>query len=270
MRKKYIKMILMLVIFSLIFSTTASSIKFLEKNVSKNISNDKGTLTFQNDNLEVSIEPLLLFRGLKLKFTNNGDTDITNINWCFSLKPVITAYIGKGDICSQSIDSLAAGKEKSIVLRPYIGEIPSPRGLGRVYMKLQAEADGVEMVRDQKQVFLLLCILYNMRDTYIDIPPDDAYSMVMDDSFDLIIDVVGLDIYSIGHLPGAVNYVWADRTLESMIPSLDKNGTYLVYCHTDPPSTASAQMLVNSGIQSVYRLEGNYRAWVEAGYPIET
>jgi len=93
---------------------------------------------------------------------------------------------------------------------------------------------------------------------------------LQDNEFDLVIDVVGLDIYSLGHLPGAVNYVWADGTLNSKIPTLDPNWTYLVYCHTDPPSTASAQALVDAGIKDVYRLEGNYRAWVNAGYPVET
>jgi rhodanese-related sulfurtransferase len=108
------------------------------------------------------------------------------------------------------------------------------------------------------------------RDTYMDIPPSVAYEKFINNEFDLIIDVVGLDIYSLGHLPGAVNYIWADGTLDEMIPQLDKNLTYLVYCHTDPPSTASAQSMVDAGFDHIYRLEGNYRAWVDAGYPIET
>lgn len=225
--------------------------------------------TYEENSLEVSLQPGFFSRGVKIIFSNTGDSPLTNIEWCFSTKPVITAIIGKGDVCSQTIDELGPGEETTIVLRPFIGDIPSPRGFGRVYMKVQAKADESEMVRDQKQAFLLLCIAYNMKDTYMDIPPEEAYAMFMNETFDLIIDVVGLDIYSLGHLPGAVNYIWADGTLAEMIPTLDINGTYLVYCHTDPPSTDSAQTLVDEGIESVYRLEGNYRAWVEAGYPIE-
>jgi 3-mercaptopyruvate sulfurtransferase SseA len=33
---------------------------------------------------------------------------------------------------------------------------------------------------------------------------------------------------------------------------------------------AGAQKLVDSGFTNVYRLEGNYAAWVDAGYPVET
>ena len=104
----------------------------------------------------------------------------------------------------------------------------------------------------------------------MDIKPAEAYERWQNNEFELIIDVVGLDIYSLGHLPGAVNYVWADGTLTSMIPELDPTWTYLVYCHTDPPSTDSAQTMVNAGFENVYRLEGNYAAWKNAGYPIET
>jgi rhodanese-related sulfurtransferase len=104
----------------------------------------------------------------------------------------------------------------------------------------------------------------------MDIRPKEAYERWFNDEFDMIIDVVGLDIYSLGHLPGAENYVWADGTLNEMIPTLNQTWTYLVYCHTDPPSTASAQAMVNAGFEHIYRLEGNYKAWNDAGYPIET
>jgi len=228
------------------------------------------TVTNEENSLEVHLEPGLFSRGVKIIFSNTGDTSLTDIEWCFSTKPVITAIMGKGDVCSQTIDELGSGEETTIALRPFIGDMPSPRGFGRVYMKVQAKADGTEMIRDQKQAFLLLCFILNMKDTYMDIRPEEAYAMFINETFDLIIDVVGLDIYNLGHLPGSVNYVWADGTLTEMIPTLDINGTYLVYCHTDPPSTGSAQSLVDAGIESVYRLEGNYRAWVEAGCPIET
>ncbi len=268
MKNIYIKMIVGLIFLILISTTIGSSITYLPKN----ITTKKESLTrTENYGLELAIEPGFLYRGVELTFKNTGSEDLTNINWCFSTKAVITAIIGKGDVCSQVINELKAGEEITIVLRPYLSPtMPSPRGFGRVYMSLQAKANETEMISAQKQCFLLLCIIYDMKDTYIDIPPDKAYSLLMNDTFDLVIDVVGLDIYSLGHLPGAVNYVWADGTLEEEVSNLDINGTYLVYCHTDPPSTDSAQTLVDAGIKNTYRLEGNYRAWVEAGFPTET
>ena len=125
-------------------------------------------------------------------------------------------------------------------------------------------------VRTQQRAIIIGFSLFVYRDTYMDIKPDEAYQRYLDNEFDLIIDVVGLDIYNNGHLPGAVNYVWADGTLNEKISDLDPSLTYLVYCHTDPPSTASAQALVNEGFDNIYRLEGNFVAWKNAGYPIET
>ena len=226
--------------------------------------------TIQENPLRIEILPGVLQRGLQLVITNEGNETLFNISWCFSAKPVITAFIARGDVCHQTIDELGANQEETITLKPFDLSMPSPLGFGRVYMKAQAQAESTELVRDQQQAFLLLGLLLKMNDTYIDIPPDEAYALYTNDTFDLIIDVVGLDIYSLGHLPGAVNYVWADGTLRDKIPTLETNGTYLVYCHTDPPSTDSAQALVDAGIANTYRLEGNYRAWVEAGYPIET
>lgn len=75
--------------------------------------------------------------------------------------------------------------------------------------------------------------------------------------------------YAEGHIPGAVNYYLGDGSLENAIPTLDKNATYLVYCHVDSASIGGAQALVDAGFTKVYRLAGNYAAWVDAGYPVE-
>jgi rhodanese-related sulfurtransferase len=60
-----------------------------------------------------------------------------------------------------------------------------------------------------------------------------------------------------------------DGTLDETIPTLDKDKDYLVYCHFETASRNGAQKLVDAGFMNVYRLIGDYSAWVEAGYPIE-
>ena len=42
-----------------------------------------------------------------------------------------------------------------------------------------------------------------------------------------------------------------------------------MYYHADGPSISAANKLVNLGFTMVYRLEGKYQAWIDAGYPIE-
>lgn len=209
--------------------------------------------------------------GVNLDITNEGTTTLTDVEWSFRTKAAIT---GTGIFISEklrmgTIDEIMPGETKTLKFRPLNQKTKSPIGLGNLYMNASAEVNGMS-VRTQQRAFILGFIILMYKDTYMDIKPAEAYERYMNNEFDLIIDVVGLDLYSLGHLPGAVNYVWADGTLRNKIPDLDPSWTYLVYCHTDPPSTASAQLLVDAGFEHIYRLEGNIGAWRDAGYPIET
>ena len=51
-----------------------------------------------------------------------------------------------------------------------------------------------------------------------------------------------------------------------LVLHMDKD--YLVYCHVDSASISGAQKLVDAGFDPVYRLEGNYQAWLDEGYPV--
>ncbi len=103
--------------------------------------------------------------------------------------------------------------------------------------------------------------------SYMDVTPEEAKKLI-DENADLIIIDVSPN-YDDGHLPGALSYYIGDGSLEKAIPTLDPNGKYLVYCHVDSVAIAGAQALIDAGFKNVYRLEGNYSAWVEAGYLIE-
>jgi rhodanese-related sulfurtransferase len=103
--------------------------------------------------------------------------------------------------------------------------------------------------------------------TYIDITPAEAKELIDTEPDLVIIDVS--PHYEQGHLPGAVHYYLGDGSLDAAIPTLDKNKKYLVYCHVDSVAIQGAQKLIDAGFEHVYRLEGNYAAWVDAGYPVE-
>jgi rhodanese-related sulfurtransferase len=104
--------------------------------------------------------------------------------------------------------------------------------------------------------------------SYIDVTAEEAKNLI-DTKPDLIIIDVSPN-YDNGHIPGAINYYIGDGSLDNAIPSLDKDKEYLVYCHVDSASISGAQKLIDAGFTKVYRLEGNYQAWLDAGYPIET
>ncbi len=103
--------------------------------------------------------------------------------------------------------------------------------------------------------------------SYTDVAPAEAKELIEKTPGIVIIDVS--PAYAKGHLPGAVSYPLGDGSLDKAIPALDKSKTYLVYCHVDRVAIQGAQKLVKAGFKKVYRLKGNYKAWVDAGYPIE-
>jgi rhodanese-related sulfurtransferase len=70
-----------------------------------------------------------------------------------------------------------------------------------------------------------------------------------------------------GHLPRAIN-IESNELLQNL-HKLDRTKATIVYCHGDAPAIFAANILVNNGFKPVFRLLGNYKAWVDAGFPIE-
>lgn len=99
---------------------------------------------------------------------------------------------------------------------------------------------------------------------YIDVTADKGVALIESEP-DLVIFDLSV-YYDDGHITGATSLPL--ETLDNVIPSLDKKKPYLIYSHDDSSSISGATMFVNAGFTRVYRLEGNYDAWVEAGNPI--
>jgi rhodanese-related sulfurtransferase len=270
MNRIYIGML----ICSLLFVPTLSVIGTINQTTLENKIQIKNELKYNpliSDEITASLYQAPGFIGVNLDITNTGATAMENVQWSFRSKAAITGtgLLIKEKIQKGVVEDIQAGETITIQFRPFNKETPSPLGFGNLYMNASIHLEN-STVRTQQRAMILFFFLLGFKETYMDIKPPEAYAMFLNDTFDLIIDVVGLDIYNLGHLPGAVNYVWADGTLNEKIPELDPSWIYLVYCHTDPPSTASAQALVNAGFENIYRLEGNFAAWKNGGYPVET
>ncbi len=100
---------------------------------------------------------------------------------------------------------------------------------------------------------------------YAEISAAEAKKLYDADPSLMILDVSGG--WKEGHLPGAVNIAF--NQVSQNFDKLDKTRPILVYCHGDAPAIFVADLLGKNGYEKVYRLLGNYSAWVRAGYPIE-
>jgi rhodanese-related sulfurtransferase len=82
------------------------------------------------------------------------------------------------------------------------------------------------------------------------------------------IDPRRVELYSSGHIPGAINLPFKNVAVEW--EDLEGYGVVIVYGKTynDPIADAMSKSLMEYGIHEVRTLRGGIEAWIKAGYPV--
>ena len=97
----------------------------------------------------------------------------------------------------------------------------------------------------------------------------DVKAMLDSDTPFQLIDVREASEWSNGHLPTArhLSKGVIERDIESTIPDL--NAAIVLYCGGGFRSALSADNLQKMGYTNVVSMDGGWRGWTEAGFPIE-
>lgn len=84
-----------------------------------------------------------------------------------------------------------------------------------------------------------------------------------------LIDVREDHEWAAGHIPGAMHLGKGiiERDIEEKIP--DREAELLLYCGGGYRSALAADNLQKMGYRRVVSVDGGWRAWVMAGYPVE-
>ncbi len=84
-----------------------------------------------------------------------------------------------------------------------------------------------------------------------------------------LVDVREESEYAAGHLPGAIHLGKGviERDIEKTIP--DPHAEIVLYCGGGYRSALAADNLMRMGYDNVISMDGGYRGWKEAGYPLE-
>ena len=84
----------------------------------------------------------------------------------------------------------------------------------------------------------------------------------------ILLDVRDSEEFAAGHLPRAMNISRGllEFKVGSMIP--DKNANIVLYCRTDARSALATAVMQEMGYTNVRNMQGAFKAWGEAGYPI--
>ena len=72
----------------------------------------------------------------------------------------------------------------------------------------------------------------------------------------ITVDVRTPGEFMTGHIQGAQNIDFESGSFESQIETLDKNGTYAVYCRSGNRSGQAVKVMQDAGFKNIYNLNG--------------
>ncbi len=102
-----------------------------------------------------------------------------------------------------------------------------------------------------------------------EVSPEEVKAMLERGAPFLLLDVREESEWQQGHLPHAQHLCRGilERDIEALCP--DANTPIVLYCGGGYRSALAAQSLQRMGFTRVASMWGGWRAWIEAGYPVE-
>ena len=96
---------------------------------------------------------------------------------------------------------------------------------------------------------------------------DEAQTLANDSGVS-IIDIRTPEEFAQGHIAGATELDFYAADFRDQLDGLDRNGRYLIYCHSGNRSGQARAMMTELGFADVADLDGGITAWDAAGKPI--
>jgi phage shock protein E len=83
----------------------------------------------------------------------------------------------------------------------------------------------------------------------------------------IILDVRTPEEFANGHIEGAINIDINDNFV-SEAATLEKDKTYLVYCHSGRRSAEARDTMAQLGFKNIYNMTAGISEWQSAGFPV--
>lgn len=104
---------------------------------------------------------------------------------------------------------------------------------------------------------------------FAEVAPPVAHEMILDSNQVVVLDLRPTDEYwgVFGHVAGALPVPLG--SIEKRLPEIlrYKDSTILVYADSEDESRTGARILVAAGFNSIVRIRGGIREWIDLGYP---
>ena len=101
------------------------------------------------------------------------------------------------------------------------------------------------------------------------VSPTDASALIAEPGVKLL-DVRTPEEYAAGHIDGAQQLDWNAPGFAAGLADLDKNATWVVYCHTGNRSGQATALMAQEGFTDVNDVAGGIAAWEADGLPVQT
>lgn len=101
------------------------------------------------------------------------------------------------------------------------------------------------------------------------IKPDEAEKLIKENPKILVLDVRTPKEFQQGRIPKATNISIIDPDFDAKLAALDKSQPVIVHCAAGGRSRNSLPKLEEHKFTNVYHLYGGFKAWQEAGKPVE-
>ena len=101
----------------------------------------------------------------------------------------------------------------------------------------------------------------------------EAYNLIQGNQNNpdfVILDVRTPGEFSSGHIENAFNIDRLSESFSDDVDKLDKNKTYLIYCHSGARSGSALDIMEGFNYVEVYDMRGGITAWMDQGYPTTT
>jgi rhodanese-related sulfurtransferase len=100
------------------------------------------------------------------------------------------------------------------------------------------------------------------------VSPDQAATVIADDSSEIILDIRTPEEYNQGIIEGAINIDFYDPGFTDDLDALDKDGHYVVYCRTGNRSGQAMSTFADLGFANVTEIDGGIVSWYDTGLPV--
>ncbi|MDX1953614.1 MAG: rhodanese-like domain-containing protein [Verrucomicrobiota bacterium] len=129
----------------------------------------------------------------------------------------------------------------------------------------------MKLLRMMMAVLLLCGVMAGRAEekAVINVGPEEAAALLAKNTNVVVLDIRTAKEFQEGHLKGATNVDFYADDFKEKLKSLDKSKTYLLHCASGGRSSQARETMKEMKFQSLYHLDGGFKAWQKASKPVE-